>query len=96
MAVVTDSTCDLPPSLLEELNIGVVPVRVYFGSENYLDKVTLTPSEFYGRFAVTSEAPRTSQPPPADFTQVYRNVATHAGAIASSARSSLSRIDARR
>lgn len=83
VAVVTDSTCDLPPSLLEELNIGVVPVRVYFGSENYLDKVTLTPSEFYARFAVTTEQPRTSQPPPADFTQVYRNVATHAGAIAS-------------
>jgi DegV family protein with EDD domain len=83
VAVVTDSTCDLPPSLLEELNIGVVPVRVYFGSENYLDKVTLTPSEFYARFVVTTEQPRTSQPPPADFTQVYRNVATHAGAIAS-------------
>jgi DegV family protein with EDD domain len=45
--------------------------------------VTLTPAEFYARFAVTSEAPRTSQPPPADFTQVYRNVATHAGAIVS-------------
>jgi DegV family protein with EDD domain len=83
VAVVTDSTCDLPPTLLEELNIGVVPVRVYFGSENYLDKVTLTPSEFYARFAVTTQVPRTSQPPPADFTQVYQNLATHAGSIVS-------------
>jgi uncharacterized protein len=83
VAVVTDSTCDLPPSLIEELNIGVVPVRVTFGSENYLDKVTLTPSEFYARFAVTSQVPRTSQPPPADFTQVYQNLATHAGSIVS-------------
>jgi DegV family protein with EDD domain len=80
---VTDSTCDLPASMLEDLNVGVVPVRVYFGSENYLDKVTITPSEFYGRFAVTDVAPKTSQPPPADFTQVYENVATHAGAIVS-------------
>ncbi len=69
--------------MLEELGIGVVPVRVYFGSENYLDKVTLTPSEFYARFAVTDEAPKTSQPPPADFTQVYENVAAHAGSIVS-------------
>jgi len=61
----------------------VVPVRVYFGSENYLDKVTITPSEFYGRFAVTDVAPKTSQPPPADFTQVYQNVAEHAGSIVS-------------
>lgn len=83
VAVVTDSTCDLPPSLFEELNIGVVPVRVTFGSENYLDKVTLTPSEFYARFAVTTQVPRTSQPPPADFTQVYQNLATHAGSIVS-------------
>ena len=83
VGVVTDSTCDLPPTLVEELGIGVVPVRVYFGSENYLDKVTITPAEFYARFSVTDVAPKTSQPPPADFTQVYENVAQHAGSIVS-------------
>jgi DegV family protein with EDD domain len=83
VGLVTDSTCDLPPSMLEDFGVGVVPVRVYFGSENYLDKVTITPSEFYGRFAVTDVAPKTSQPPPADFTQVYQNVAEHAGSIVS-------------
>src|SRR5262249_7639530 len=83
VGVVTDSTCDLPPSMLEDLGVGLVPVRVYFGSENYLDKVTITPTEFYGRFAVTDVAPKTSQPPPADFTQVYENVAAHAGSIVS-------------
>ena len=81
VGIVTDSTCDLPPTMVEDLGIGVVPVRVYFGSENYLDKVTITPSEFYARFSVTNEAPKTSQPPPADFTQVYENVATHAASI---------------
>lgn len=83
VGIVTDSTCDLPQAMLEELNIGVVPVRVFFGSENYLDRVTLTPAEFYARFAVTQEAPKTSQPPPADFTQVYENVSVHAGSIIS-------------
>jgi hypothetical protein len=83
VGIVTDSTCDLPATMLEELGIGVVPVRVYFGSENYLDKVTITPAEFYARFSVTDQAPKTSQPPPADFTQVYRNVAAHAGSIVS-------------
>ena len=81
VGIVTDSTCDLPASMLEDLGVGVVPVRVCFGSENYLDKVTITPSEFYARFAVNDAAPKTSQTPPADFTQVYENVATHAGAI---------------
>jgi fatty acid kinase/fatty acid kinase fatty acid binding subunit len=83
VGIVTDSTCDLPQALFEELAIGMVPVRVYFGSENYLDKVTITPAEFYARFAVTDENPKTSQPPPADFGQVYRYVSTHAGAIVS-------------
>jgi DegV family protein with EDD domain len=83
VGVVTDSTCDLPESIFEELNVGVVPVRVFFGSENYLDRVTIMPAEFYARFAVTDVAPTTSQPPPADFTQVYRNTAAHAGSIVS-------------
>jgi hypothetical protein len=83
VGVVTDSTCDLPQSLFEELSIGMVPVRVYFGSENYLDKVTIMPAGFYARFAVTEENPKTSQPPPADFAQVYRYVSTHAGTIVS-------------
>ena len=83
VGIVTDSTCDLPEGMLEDLHVAVVPVRVYFGSENYLDKVTLTPAEFYARFAVTDEPPKTSQPPPADFTQVYRYVAAHAAKVVS-------------
>jgi fatty acid kinase/fatty acid kinase fatty acid binding subunit len=83
VGIVTDSTCDLPQALFEELQVAMVPVRVFFGSENYLDKVTITPAEFYARFAVTDEAPKTSQPPAADFGQVYRYVSTHAGAIVS-------------
>ncbi|HTS01327.1 MAG TPA: DegV family protein, partial [Thermoanaerobaculia bacterium] len=83
VAIVTDSTCDLPQSLFEELGVAMVPVRVFFGSENYLDKVTITPAEFYARFAVTDEAPKTSQPPPADFHQVYRYMSTHAGTVVS-------------
>ncbi len=83
VGIVTDSTCDLPAGMLEDFGVGVVPVRVFFGSENYLDKVTISPSEFYARFSVTEEAPKTSQPPPADFTQVYENVAEHSGSIVS-------------
>lgn len=83
VGIVTDSTCDLPQSVLEEFGVGVVPGRVIFGSENYLDKVTITPAEFYARFAKTDVVPTTSQPPPADYTQIYTNVAVHAGSIVS-------------
>ena len=83
VGIVTDSTCDLPAAVLDEFGIGVVPGRVIFGSENYLDKVTITPAEFYARFDQTDVVPTTSQPPPADYTQVYTNVAVHAGSIVS-------------
>ena len=43
----------------------------------------LTPAEFYARFAVTDVEPKTSQPPPAEFTQVYHSVAAHAAKIVS-------------
>lgn len=83
VAVVTDSACDLPEAILEELNIHVVPLRVHFGMENYLDRVTIKPAEFYARFAECREFPKTSQPPVADFRQVYESLAVHHGSIVS-------------
>ncbi len=83
VAVVTDSACDLPDSILEELNIQMVALRVHFGRENYLDRVTIRASEFYARFSVCDEFPKTSQPPPADFRQLYESLAVHHGSIVS-------------
>jgi len=83
VAVVTDSACDLPDALLEELDVHFVPLRVHFGMENALDRVTIKASEFYARFAVEKEYPKTSQPPAADFRQLYESLAEHHGAIVS-------------
>ena len=35
--IVTDSTADLPPELVSELDIAVVPLKVHFGDVEYLD-----------------------------------------------------------
>jgi len=35
--VVTDSSCDLPPEVLEELEIVVVPLVVRIGREEFLE-----------------------------------------------------------
>ena len=37
--VVTDSTLDLPPQVVQELGITVVPVYVRFGEEVYRDGI---------------------------------------------------------
>ena len=83
VAIVTDSAADLPDSQLEALQIHIVPVRVHFGSHSYLDKVTLTPAEFYRELERNPEHPKTSQPPPGDFRRLYEFLASHYDAVLS-------------
>ncbi len=81
VAIVTDSACDLPASEIEALSITVVPLRLILGEETFLDGVTITPAEFHARLASTKAIPRTSQPPPGDFREVYRALASHGAPV---------------
>jgi len=65
VAVVTDSTCDLPRELVESLGLRVVPLSVTFGDETLIAGVQLSPTDFYARLAATETLPTTSQPAPA-------------------------------
>jgi len=47
--IVTDSTCDLPASLLDQYKITVVPLYINMGDQSYLDSVDITRREFYER-----------------------------------------------
>lgn len=69
--IVTDSTADIPKEVIEQLGIEVVPLKVQFGSETYLDRVTLEPEAFYEKLKSYSGLPTTSQPSPSDFMEVY-------------------------
>lgn len=35
VTIVTDSTCDLPPEVVEELDVTVVPLYTIFGDDSY-------------------------------------------------------------
>jgi DegV family protein with EDD domain len=71
VAVVTDSTADLPSDLAEVLGLRVVPMSVQFGERTYISRITITDAEFYERLATTDELPSTSQPAPAWFEEAY-------------------------
>ena len=45
--VVTDSACDLPPEMCEELGIEVVPLTIRFGDREYVDRKELSSDEFW-------------------------------------------------
>lgn len=65
VAIITDSTADLPAQVMRDHGIQVVPLTVHFGSDSYVDRAQLEPSGFYELLQSRSEHPRTS-PPTAD------------------------------
>jgi DegV family protein with EDD domain len=77
IAIVTDSAADLPKGVAEALDINVVPLRLNFGDQDYLDKVGLTPHEFYRKLREEVILPRTSQPPPGDFRRQFEFLLSH-------------------
>ncbi len=81
--IVTDSTCDLPPALVAEHGILVVPLTVIFGDEALEDGAAITPPDFYRRLRSSSVLPRTSQPSVERFQQAYRTAAEGGAEIVS-------------
>jgi len=81
VAVVTDSAADLPDSVMEALDIHMVPVRVHFGAHSYLDKISLSPEQFFHELATNPLHPKTSLPPPGDFRRTFEFLGSHYQAV---------------
>ena len=75
VAIVTDSTADLPQGKLEKYNITTIPLKVSIAGEEYLDQVDLTTREFLQKLEETDELPTTSQPALGKFIDVYEELA---------------------
>lgn len=72
IAVVTDSTADIPSDLVKEHALTIVPAFVRFGDEEFRDKVDISTEDFYARLTRDKDVfPTTSQPSPGDFKAVY-------------------------
>ena len=83
VAVVTDSGADIPEDEMDRLDIHMVPLRVHFGDQGYLDRVGMTPEEFYDELLRNPHHPKTSQPPPGDFRRQFEFLASHYAAVVS-------------
>jgi DegV family protein with EDD domain len=73
--LVTDSSCDLPEELVKRYNIHIVPLVVNVDGQFYRERVDITPQEFYKKMALSRNLPRTSQPTPASFQEVFTKLA---------------------
>lgn len=75
VAIVTDSSCDLPPELLEAHRVHVVPLVVTAGGSEYLDKLTLSAERLRDVAEGEGAFPKTSQAPAALFSRLYASLA---------------------
>ncbi|WP_458861772.1 DegV family protein [Acidaminobacterium chupaoyuni] len=65
--ILTDSTCDLSAEQAREAEIQILPLKVCFGDEVYVDGVDLTKEAFYQKLAASHHLPTTAQVNPEEF-----------------------------
>ena len=81
VAVVTDSACDLPGSVLKRHRIHVVPLELVEDGRTYRDGIDITAEEFHRRLGLSGPLPTTSQPAPAAFLEAFERAASEAEAV---------------
>jgi fatty acid kinase/fatty acid kinase fatty acid binding subunit len=77
IALVVDSASDISDEVAEKYNINIVPLRISFGKEEFIDGVTIDNTLFYDRMKNGKIIPKTSQPAPRDIENLYRFLLTH-------------------
>ncbi len=81
VAIVTDSTADLPPHLRDRHQVTVVPLNVHFGDDVFRDQVDITTDAFMERLQRTAALPTTSQPASGLFEETFRRLAADHDAV---------------
>lgn len=74
IALITDSTCDLPSHWIEQYQISVLPYVMIWDGKEYRDRVTIQPEEFYARLSSSSTLPTTAQASREEFVALFRQV----------------------
>ena len=67
--ILADSTCDLSPELVEKYNIGIIPLYVRLGDEEYKDGKNITPQDLYAWSNEHGQTPKTAAPSVEDIEQ---------------------------
>lgn len=73
--IVTDSACDLSDEELTEWGIGLVPLSIRFGDDEFVDRTELSTDEFYRRLASSEHLPETAAPAPGAFVEMFNKMA---------------------
>lgn len=72
--IMTDSSADIPASLIEKFGIEIIPLTVIFEDKSYLDKVEMSSAEFYERLEKVEKLPTTAQASPGVLVAEFERV----------------------
>lgn len=72
--ILVDSASDITREEAEKSGIEVIPLKVSFGEEEFLDGYDLTPKQFYEKLIETDTLPKTSQITPYRFIDEYERL----------------------
>ena len=73
--IVTDSACDLPQTVADELAIEIVPLTIRIDGNEYVDRKDLTVEQFWAKCVASPTLPETAAPAPGQFENTYRQLA---------------------
>lgn len=76
VAIVTDSTANIPIDLLKKYNIVVAPQILIWGDDTFQDGVDIQPDDFYRRLSTAKVMPSTSQVSPATLKTIFEKLIT--------------------
>jgi DegV family protein with EDD domain len=71
VAIVTDSTVNLPQSIIREYSITVASQLVIWDNKTYLDGIDIQPAEFYTRLQTSKSMPSSSQVSPITMRDIF-------------------------
>ena len=75
IAIVTDSTSDLTPEMVKGLGIDIIPLKIKLSGDTYYrEGVDISKAEFWHRLLKEKVIPKTSQPSPAEFKELYEKL----------------------
>ena len=69
IGIITDSTCDIPESLIKQYGIVVLPQMIIWDNQQFRDRIDMEPEEFYQRLISDPERPTSSQVGVPEFKQ---------------------------
>jgi DegV family protein with EDD domain len=72
IALLTDSACDLPPEVIKEYSIHVLPLKIIYGTEEYSDRVDIQPEEVYAQ--MPDRIPTTAMPGLGEIREVLERI----------------------